>query len=132
MSHTIQLFIHMLIVGSLAGLILFSYKVGVEGKDAMVGLKAHIQMSNYTKRAGLKHWIEESKVFDVIETYAGKAYESILEQIDGIAAQYNATDPVNIVGKQYFMKHAKWQEGDDNNYHVGPSPLLVENFRQSR
>ncbi|MCO5556494.1 hypothetical protein L7F22_010043 [Adiantum nelumboides] len=129
------LLIVMLIVGSLAGLILFSYKVGVEGKDAVVGLKAHIQMSNYAERAGLKHWIEESKVSDVIETYAGRAYESILEQIDGIAAQYNLTDLV-IAGKQYFMKHAKRQEGDDNSFdfsfHVGPSPLLVEKFQMIR
>lgn len=129
------LLILMLIVGSLAGLVLFSYKVGVEGKDAVIALKAHIQKSNYAERAGLKQWIEENKVPDAIETYAGRAYDVVSEHLDGFAAQYNLTDLVTA-GKKYILRLARRQEGGEDvsefSFHTGWSPLFLEKFQKVR
>ncbi|KAH7440743.1 hypothetical protein KP509_03G008500 [Ceratopteris richardii] len=125
----------MLILASLAGPIIFSYKVGMEGKDAVLALKARIEKSNYAEHVGLKKWIEENKVSDVIETYTSKAYDSITEQIDGFAALHNLTG-VFETGKRYLLKDSGWKDGDegrfDFSFHVGPSPILVEYLQKIR
>lgn len=129
------LLISAMIIGSLAGLILFSYKVGVEGKDAVVALKSHIQKSNYAERVGLKQWIEENKVPDVIETYAGRAYDTVSDQIDGFAAQYNLTDLVKA-GKKHILRLTRWQETGETvsevSFLAGPPPLLLEKLQNIR
>lgn len=127
--------ISMIIIGSLAGLILFSYKVGLEGKDAVVALKSHIEKNNYADRIGLKQWIEDYQIPELIDTYAARAYETVSEQIDIFLAQYNLTD-LAIAGKKYIPRLAGRQNTGENisalSFQAGISRLIFEKFQSIR
>lgn len=109
LHHLVAIFLMVLmIVGSLSGLVLFSYKIGLESKGVVVALKSHVERSNYVEKVGLKQWIEDNKVPELIETYAGKAYETVSSQIDVFAAKYQMTELADV-GKQYVIGFAQGQ-----------------------
>lgn len=71
----------MIFVGFLSGSILFTYKVGMEAKDAIVTLKTHVDHSNYAETMGLNKWVEENNVTQQIDSYMSQAYEALLQQV---------------------------------------------------
>lgn len=70
-----------MIMSFLGGSILFTYKVGMETKDAIVTLKAHVEHNNYAEMTGLNKWVEENNVTQQVDSYMSQAYETLLEQV---------------------------------------------------
>ncbi|KAL6139556.1 hypothetical protein ACLB2K_057860 [Fragaria x ananassa] len=92
--------IMVMIIGTLVGMVFFSYKIGIEGKFAVISMKGHLehqleQNYNYAERVGLKKWMDENQIQEYIDDYAMKFYEAVLQNIDSWAADYNATEIVD-------------------------------------
>lgn len=115
-----------MILGSLGGLALFSYKVGMEGKHAVVMIKVHLEENDYAEVVGFNRWLQDNKVPELIDTYVGKGYEALVEQVDAFAAKNNLTEFVDV-GKELAMGFFRGDkkgymnktEGDHDNPLVG-------------
>ncbi|XP_074573894.1 uncharacterized protein LOC141830353 [Curcuma longa] len=89
------------IIGVLAGGVFFSYKIGLEGKDAVISLKSHVQSSNYSERIGFNKWMEDNDIPGLMDQYSAKLYDTVWQQIDSLAVQYNLSDFSN--GFRHFL-----------------------------
>lgn len=73
-----------MIIVSIGGVIMFSYKIGAEGKDAVISIKSHIEESKYAEKVGIKKWAYESNAMELMDWYTSECYETLFPQNSSI------------------------------------------------
>nr|XP_043630306.1 uncharacterized protein LOC122601624 [Erigeron canadensis] len=93
-----------MIVGTLLTVIFFSYKIGVEGRDAVYSIKSRVEESDYAVQ-----WMAENNIRAMLAKYTTQFYGTVYEHIDSLAVQYNMTEIVEE------MKHIMAQRSTNSS-----------------
>ncbi|VFQ97911.1 unnamed protein product [Cuscuta campestris] len=88
-------------VGSLAGTVFFSYKIGMEGKDAVLRLQSHVVDNNYAERFGIREWMDEKDLAAMADRYTLQMYQAAFEHMDKYAMHYNLSE--FVVGMKHLV-----------------------------
>ncbi|KAK6280508.1 hypothetical protein POUND7_020775 [Theobroma cacao] len=88
---------------SILGFLSFSYKIAIEGKEAVISLKIHLEENNYGEIIGINKWMDDNQIPELIDSYMSKFYETLSQNIDSWAVYYNVTEVVDGF-KQYFVQ----------------------------
>lgn len=65
----------------LGGAILFSYKVGVEAKDAVVTLKTQLEQSRWSS-SNYSQWLEgDNTIYNYIDSHMTIAYDTLVHKV---------------------------------------------------
>ncbi|MQM04387.1 hypothetical protein Taro_037187 [Colocasia esculenta] len=124
-----------LILGMIAGILLggvfFSYKIGVEGKDVVISIKAHVQRNNYAEKIGFTKWMDDNDVPELVDQYTARFYDALWEQIDSLAAQYNLTDLANEFKQVFLLNKSAGPSVPSTALMIpaGPHPFYTERIR---
>ena len=70
-----------MIAGFVGGTILFSYKVGVEAKDAVIALKIHMDNSRSDAGKGVSNWLEPNSTSHFIDSHMMIAYDTVVDKV---------------------------------------------------
>jgi predicted PurR-regulated permease PerM len=132
-SHTLKTIVAVglmlgMILGFLAGGAFFSYKIGVEGRDAVLTLKSHVQNNNYAERIGFKQWMDDNDIPGLVDKYSGMVYETVWDQIDQLADAYNLTDFSN--GFRHFLISQSATPSNSVDYVENGSTVLISSKLQ--
>jgi hypothetical protein len=76
----IQLIVLMML-GFIGGTILFSYKVGIETKDAIIAFKTEMDNSRSRTAKGVSNWLETNSTFYYIDSHMMEAYETMVQKV---------------------------------------------------
>ncbi|CAM6033831.1 unnamed protein product [Sphagnum compactum] len=110
------------------GILLFTYKVGMESKDAVMAFKSHMQSSGSAAPGTLSRWVEDNKIPQYIDSHSNKAYNILVLKVDEIAAKNNMTELKDVysAGKQFLVSSSKIMTG--GMYFIVVLGLGVFNF----
>ncbi|KAJ8459902.1 hypothetical protein OPV22_032828 [Ensete ventricosum] len=68
--------------------------------------KSHVQKNNYAEWIGFKKWMDDNDLPGLVDQYSAKLYDTVWQQIDGLAVQYNLTDFANGFGHFLLSRSA--------------------------